>query len=293
MKPAAIPINFRPVSEKVGVFVWVSPSGIKSLVDQRGDADAGEERADHATNATNAAACPRRGERARDRTDARRGAQHDPGQSRAGRTAGLAWPLPAELTDAFSNNGCSPAPASSAALRRRAEPDWASLARELKRPGVNLMVLWDEYRAVHPDGYGYCASAICSASSSGACRRSCVSTTRPATRYLSTTPARRSPSPIRAPASCVTPRSSSAVLGASNHTYAEATWTQTLPDWIERACAHVPLLRRRAASGRARQSQVRRAQGLVLRSRDQSQLRHDGGPLWRRRPPCAAEEAKG
>ena len=32
-------------------------------------------------------------------------------------------------------------------LRRRAEPDWASLAREAKRPGVNLMVLWEEYRA--------------------------------------------------------------------------------------------------------------------------------------------------
>jgi hypothetical protein len=29
------------------------------------------------------------------------------------------------------------------------------LARELKRPGVNLTVLWEEYRAVHPDGYGY------------------------------------------------------------------------------------------------------------------------------------------
>ena len=40
-------------------------------------------------------------------------------------------------------------------VRRRVEPDWASLARELKRPGVNLMVLWEEYRDAHPDGYGY------------------------------------------------------------------------------------------------------------------------------------------
>jgi hypothetical protein len=29
------------------------------------------------------------------------------------------------------------------------------MTRELKRPGVNLMVLWDEYREAHPDGYGY------------------------------------------------------------------------------------------------------------------------------------------
>ncbi|RXG86645.1 transposase [Bradyrhizobium zhanjiangense] len=28
-----------------------------------------------------------------------------------------------------------------------------------------------------------------------------------------------------------------AVTGASNYTYAEATWTQALADWIERACS--------------------------------------------------------
>ena len=27
--------------------------------------------------------------------------------------------------------------------------------RELKRPGVNLVVLWEEYRAIHPQGYAY------------------------------------------------------------------------------------------------------------------------------------------
>jgi len=39
--------------------------------------------------------------------------------------------------------------------RRRIEPDCAALARELKRPGVNLTVLWEEYRDIHPDGYRY------------------------------------------------------------------------------------------------------------------------------------------
>src|SRR6202022_4838510 len=44
LKPATIPKRSRPpfrsisgrVSEKVGVFVWVSPSGIKSLVENEG-----------------------------------------------------------------------------------------------------------------------------------------------------------------------------------------------------------------------------------------------------------------
>ncbi|MEI4235449.1 hypothetical protein [Roseovarius sp. D22-M7] len=39
-------------------------------------------------------------------------------------------------------------------------PDWAKFNRELKHPGVTLRLLWEEYRACHPDdGYGY--SAYC------------------------------------------------------------------------------------------------------------------------------------
>ncbi len=39
-------------------------------------------------------------------------------------------------------------------------PDWAEINRELKRSGVTLRLLWEEYRACHPDdGYGY--SAYC------------------------------------------------------------------------------------------------------------------------------------
>jgi hypothetical protein len=68
--------------------------------------------------------------------------------------AGLTWPLPAEVTDAelerrlFVNGGVQ------AAARYRVEPDWATVVRELKRPGVNLMILW-EHRTVHPEGYAY------------------------------------------------------------------------------------------------------------------------------------------
>ena len=42
-----------------------------------------------------------------------------------------------------------------AAKDRRAQPEWAVVHRELRRPGVTLLLLWEEYRAVHPDGYGY------------------------------------------------------------------------------------------------------------------------------------------
>jgi hypothetical protein len=40
-------------------------------------------------------------------------------------------------------------------VRRHPEPDWATLVREMKRPGVSLMILLEKYQVVHPQGYGY------------------------------------------------------------------------------------------------------------------------------------------
>src|ERR1700693_6603777 len=85
--------------------------------------------------------------------------------------AGLAWPLAPDLTDEvleqrlFSHAGSKPS------VRRRAAPDWAALARELKRPGVNLVVLWEEYGADVPDGYRYSLSATCFGNLSSVSRR--------------------------------------------------------------------------------------------------------------------------
>jgi hypothetical protein len=67
--------------------------------------------------------------------------------------AGLAWPLPADLTDDFLEKALFSANGRKSGYRRHPEPDWALLARELKRPGVTLSVLWEEYRQVHPEGY--------------------------------------------------------------------------------------------------------------------------------------------
>jgi transposase len=63
--------------------------------------------------------------------------------------AGLAWPLPEGLTDRLYP------PPTVASKERRPRPDWATVHRELRRPGVTLQLLWEEYRAAHPDGYGY------------------------------------------------------------------------------------------------------------------------------------------
>ena len=69
--------------------------------------------------------------------------------------AGITWPLPAEVTDQELERRLFVSGGVRAGARRYVEPDWAAVARELKRPSVNLMILWEEYRAIHPDGYAY------------------------------------------------------------------------------------------------------------------------------------------
>src|SRR5664279_6011340 len=69
--------------------------------------------------------------------------------------AGLVWPLSPELTDEALEQLLFPAPSNRPGARRYVEPDWPALVREMKRPGVNLSVLFEEYRGVYPDGYAY------------------------------------------------------------------------------------------------------------------------------------------
>ena len=154
--------------------------------------------------------------------------------------AELAWPLPGDLTDDVLEDRLFARAGVKVGFRRRPEPDWAALACELKRPGVNLMVLWEEYRDVHPDGYGY--SRFCELFRGFERRLSPVMRQdHPAgdkvfVDYSGKTIGiiDRTTGEIREAEIFV------AVLGASNYTYAEASWSQALPDWIG---AHVRMFR--------------------------------------------------
>ena len=66
----------------------------------------------------------------------------------------LGWPLPADLSDADLEQRLFPH--FPGEVRRGVpQPDWAYVHTELRRKGVTLSLLWEEYRGVHPDGYGY------------------------------------------------------------------------------------------------------------------------------------------
>jgi transposase len=67
--------------------------------------------------------------------------------------AGLVWPLPDDLDDAVLESRLYPPPIPSGAPRP--EPDWADIHQELRRPHVTLMLLWEEHKTQHPDGYQY------------------------------------------------------------------------------------------------------------------------------------------
>lgn len=68
--------------------------------------------------------------------------------------AGLVWPLPAMLTDGALETLLFAGDGAQGKLRRKAEPGWTEVHRELRRPGLTLMLLWDEYRAASPGGSG-------------------------------------------------------------------------------------------------------------------------------------------
>jgi DNA-binding transcriptional regulator LsrR (DeoR family) len=53
------------------------------------------------------------------------------------KSAGFGWPLPSDLTDEILERRLFAPSGRKATIRRLSEPDWASVSRELKRPGVN------------------------------------------------------------------------------------------------------------------------------------------------------------
>ena len=152
---------------------------------------------------------------------------------------GLSWPLPPTLTDAaleamlFARAGIVPG------TRRKAEPDWPVIHRELRRPGVTLVLLRQGYRPQNPRAYGY--SRFCELYRDWESRLSpTMRQVHPAGERLFVDYAGQTIDVIDGATGEV--RSAQifvAVLGASNYTYAEATATQTLPDWIG---AHVRAL---------------------------------------------------
>lgn len=150
---------------------------------------------------------------------------------RRAEAAGLGWPLPATLTDQQLYHQLFP-PMIPVSATGRTVPDCASLHTELKRKGVTLMLLWEEYLSEHPQGYRY--SQFCELYRQWARKlKFSMRQIHKAGEKLFVDYAGQT-LPIVNPHTGEISESQIfvAVLGASSYTFAEATLSQNLADWL-------------------------------------------------------------
>jgi transposase len=146
------------------------------------------------------------------------------------RGAGLDWAAVAQLTDEQLEQRLYGSPVTPGA--DRAEPDCSWIHHERHRPGVTLELLHLEYLEQYPEGLRY--TAFCERYRSWLGRhRLSMRQTHVAGEKAFVDYAGKKPHLVDA----LTGEVQSvelfvAVLGASNYTYAEATLTQSVPDWV-------------------------------------------------------------
>jgi len=143
--------------------------------------------------------------------------------------AHLSWPLPEELDDTRLERLLYP-PAAPSSVQRPL-PDWSQIHQELKRKGVTLFLLWQEYKAQYQDGLQY--SRFCSlyrqwrGKLNVSMRQTHLAGEKLFVDYAGPT----IPIVDRTTGEEHQAQVFIAVLGASNYTFVEATMTQNLEDW--------------------------------------------------------------
>ena len=145
--------------------------------------------------------------------------------------AALSWPLAQDIDDNQLEQLLYPQLPTLPA-HERPLPDWSYIHQQLRLKSVTLMLLWQKYKEIHPQGYQY--SQFCHRYRQWAAKIDPVMRQehRAGEKLFVDYAGQTVPvydlhtNQMREAQIFV------AVLGASNYTYAEATWTQSLPDWI-------------------------------------------------------------
>jgi transposase len=149
---------------------------------------------------------------------------------RRAQAAGLAWPLPDTVDEGPLERMLFPArPARETTPPLM--PDWSAVHRDLKRKGVTFFLLWEAYKAVTPEGFQY--SWFCQAYRQWAGTLDVVMRQphRAGEKLFGDYAGQTLPIVNRQSGEVHEAQVFIAVLGASNYTDVEATWTQSLPDW--------------------------------------------------------------
>jgi len=149
------------------------------------------------------------------------------------RAAGLSWPLPEGLGDEAIELLLFPAPKPASQSSQRPVPDWRYIDKELRKRNVTRRLLWEEYRANCPDGFGYTWFCTTYDAWKGSAKPS-MRQTHPAGEKVFVDFAGDTIDVVTPITGEVQPmKLFVAALGASNYTYAEACPSEGLADWIK------------------------------------------------------------
>ena len=143
---------------------------------------------------------------------------------------GLTWPLP---------DGMDAPPLEASLFRTQAapsqytQPDYPKIHQELKRKGVTLQLLWAEYSEVYQDkAYRYSQFCHQYRHWRGRQQRSMRQVHKAGEKLFIDDCGPTVPIVSRETGEIRNAQVFVAVMGAPNYCYADATWTQSLPDWI-------------------------------------------------------------
>jgi transposase len=147
------------------------------------------------------------------------------------RSAGLSWPLPEGLTEEQLETRLFP-PLVTRSADPKAIPNWQQTDIELKRKGVTRRLLWEEYRSVNPNGLGYSQFCQGLADFQGTLDPRMRQSHKAGEKLFVDYAGLTVPLIDRATGEIHEVQIFVATLGASSYTFAEATLTQSIPDWI-------------------------------------------------------------
>ena len=140
--------------------------------------------------------------------------------------AQLGWPLPDSLDERQLEDRLFPPPPQPQ-NRDRQCPNWQDVCQQLKSKNVTLFLLWQEYRSIHPQGYQY--SWFCDHYKNWLGKRDVVmrQNHKAGEKLFVDYAGHTMPVVDRFTGEIQQAQIFVGVMGASNYTFAEATWTQS------------------------------------------------------------------
>ncbi len=146
--------------------------------------------------------------------------------------AGVSWPLPDGIGDADLDRQLFREPDHRERDDIRPLPDWSRIHTELRRKGVTLKLLWQEYRETHPEGYGYSQYCEYYRRWAGSVDVTMRQVHRAGEKLFVDYAGLTVPIHAASGGPVIAAQVFVSTLGASSYLYAEATRTQQLHDWI-------------------------------------------------------------